>query len=167
MSTSIDPTPTPETSSSRCSSHGSALRLHLNAHLGRDALDGGWWPRSRDLATELADLVDNLPPDLGRTSHVLVSPGDWDERLRSVPVADGQVEVGSLPPADTHLIDLTTSGRARLRLLVVPSDFTDDQGQEALLAAATARNSHPATELLDTVTEYPDVDPRDHWPAEG
>ena len=39
----------------------SDLRLTMGAAAGKDRLDGGWWPHSRDLSTELADLVDSFP----------------------------------------------------------------------------------------------------------
>lgn len=77
------------------------------------------------------------------------------------------MEVGAFPHDDDHLIHLTTSDWLVLRVLVVPPDFTDDQGDEALLAAATPGNAHSAAALLDHVTEYPDVDPRDHWSDDG
>jgi hypothetical protein len=64
---------------------------------------------------------------------------------------------------DARLVLLTTSHRTQLRVLVIPPALTSDQGEEALLAAATHGNSHSAQDLLDTVTEHPDIDPRDHW----
>jgi len=143
------------------------LRLRMAGHLGRNQLDGGWWPRSRDLAVELADLVDHFPPRCGRIVRVLVSPPDWDPAARRIPVAGGHVKVGSFPRDDTHLIHLKTSDRTVLRVLVVPPGFTDDQGAEALLAAATRGNAHSATALLETVTEHPDIDPMDHWNDDG
>jgi hypothetical protein len=54
-----------------------------------------------------------------------------------------------------------------LHVLVVPPGFTQDQGDEALLAAATSGNAHSASDLLDEVTEYPDIDPMDHWSDDG
>ncbi|GAA1940093.1 DUF5994 family protein [Nocardioides hwasunensis] len=140
------------------------LRLRMSQHPGRDTLDGGWWPRSRDLPVEMADLVDHFPSELGRVTRALVSPPDWDLRARAVAVSGRYVKVGSFPRDDTHLVLLTTSHRKLLRVLVVPPSLSDDQGEEALLAAATHGNAHSAEELLDTVTEHPDVDPRDHWP---
>lgn len=139
------------------------VRLRLSQHAGKDLLDGGWWPRSRDLTVELVDLVDQFPPHLGRITRALVSPPDWGPRPRSVQVARGMVKVGSFPSDDTHVVRLTTSNRTLLCLLVVPPELTDYQGEEALLAAATAGNAHSATDLLDTVTEHPDIDPRDLW----
>lgn len=143
------------------------LRLHMTGQSGDGQHDGGWWPQSRDLAVELADLVDHFPSQFGRIVRALVSPPDWDPAPRRIPVGSGYVKVGSFPRDDTHLIHLSTSDRTVLRVLVVPPDFTDDQGAEALLAASTVSESHPARALLDEVTEFPDIDPTNHWSDDG
>ncbi|MDQ6525004.1 DUF5994 family protein [Nocardioides sp. LHD-245] len=134
---------------------------------GRNRVDGGWWPRSHDLAVELADLVDHFPVRFGRVGRVSASRPDWAGAPRCVPVADGYVKVGWLPQADNHIVRLKTAERAVLYLLVVPPDFTDDQGTEALLAASTNGNKHSAADILDLVTEHPDVDPADRWTDRG
>lgn len=149
------------------SSPGGRLRLRMAADPGSSHLHGGWWPHSADLAVELADLVDHFPPHLGRIVHALVSPPDWDPAARRIPVARGHVKVGSFPRDDTHLVHLTTSDRTVLRVLVVPPGFTRHQGEEALLASATAGNTHSAAELLDEVTDHPDPEPMEHWTDEG
>ena len=143
------------------------LRLRLAEHPGRDRLDGGWWPRSRDLAGELADLVDQFPAQSGRIVRALFSPPDWDPAPRRIPVRGRYVKVGSFPRDDSHLIQLRTSDRTVLHVLVVPPGFSDGQGAEAMLAAATSGNAHSATELLQEVTELPDVDPVDLWSDDG
>jgi hypothetical protein len=143
------------------------LRLRMAERPGHDHLDGAWWPQSRDLAIELADLVDHFPAVLGRIVRAVYSPPDWDLAPRRIPTAHGYVKVGSFPRDDTHLVLLKTSDRNVLRVLVVPPEMSDDQGSEALLAAATRGNSEPAESLLATVTEYPDVDPFDHWTDDG
>ncbi len=136
-------------------------------HPGHDHLDGGWWPQSRDLAVELADLVDHFPPELGRIVRAVYSPPDWDPAPRRIATASGDVEVGSFPRDDSHLVHLKTSEREVLRVLVIPVGLSADQGEEALLAAATRGNAEPAASLLATVTEFPDVDPWDHWNDDG
>ncbi|TIC79766.1 hypothetical protein E8D34_14490 [Nocardioides sp. GY 10113] len=145
----------------------SPLRLRMARTADGNHLDGGWWPQSRDLAVELADLVDHFPRTLGRVVRALVSPPDWDAVPRVVRVGGRSVKVGAFPRDDTHLIHLTTSDRTLLHVLVVPPGFTPDQGEEALLAAATSGNAHSGTELLREVTEHPDVDPMDHWSDDG
>lgn len=139
------------------------LRLRMVEHTGRDRLDGGWWPQSRDLAVELADLVEHLPPQYGRVVRAVYSPPDWDDSPRRVPVPRGYVKVGSFPRDDTHVIQLKTYDHQVLRVLVVPPEFTADQGDEAMLAAASPGNTHPAGELLDRVSEHPDVDRAQLW----
>jgi hypothetical protein len=62
---------------------------------------------------------------------------------------------------------LTTSDRVVLRVLVVPPAMTDDQGDEAMLAASSEAYAHSATSLLDEVGATPDVNPQDHWTDEG
>jgi hypothetical protein len=133
----------------------------------RNHVDGGWWPQSRDLAVELADLVDHFPPRFGRIVRALVSPPDWDPAPRRIPVAGGYVKVGSFPRDDSHLVHLTTSDRIVLYVLVVPPRFTHAQGDGALQASATAGNAHSAAEILHEVAEHPDVDPIDQWSDDG
>ncbi len=143
------------------------LRLRMGQAPGVDRLDGAWWPQSRDLAVELADLVDHFPADRGRVVRALFSPPDWELSPRRVPVAAGYVEVGSLPRDDTHVIDLRTSEHVLLHVLVVPPEFSPGQGAEALLAGGTPGNSQAAPDLLLAVAERSDVDPADHWVDDG
>ena len=143
------------------------LRLRMAEHPGRDHLDGGWWPQSRDLAAELADLVEHFPPDLGRIVSAVYSPPDWDPAPRRIATTSGYVKVGGFPRDDAHMVHLKTSDGDVMRVLVIPVGLSADQGEEALLAAATRGNAEPAASLLATVTEYPDVDPWDHWNDDG
>lgn len=143
------------------------LRLRMSAHPGRGTLDGGWWPQSRDLATELTELATYFPAGSGSLVHALFSPPDWDSVPRRVDVGSGEVTVGPLPHDDTHVVVLTTSDGTVLRMLVVPPALSVDQGEEALLAASSAAYAHSAASLLDEVDAHPDVDPRDHWTDEG
>ncbi len=160
-------TPTPSPPASTTTLVRGPLRLRLVNPAGPGHLDGGWWPWGRDLATEVSDLVDHFPTHLGSITRVLYSPPDWDGAVPVVGVAGRQVETGSLPHDDTHLVDVRTTDGTTLRLLVVPPDFNDADGEEALLAAATPGNSHPAGDLLRAVTDEPDVDPRDRWRDDG
>lgn len=112
------------------------LRLTLSDHPGDQAVDGGWWPQSRDLSVELADLVTHFPDAAGRIVRALYSPPDWDSSPRRVPVPGGSVKVGSFPRDDTHVIVLRTADRTVLRLLVVPSTSSETAGAAALRTAA-------------------------------
>jgi hypothetical protein len=136
-------------------------------HPGTGHLDGGWWPQTRDLAVELADLVDHFPAQSGRVVRALVSPPDWDTAPRIVPVSGRYVKVGAFPRDDTHLVLLKTSDRRTLHVVVVPPGFTPAQGDEALRASAEAGNGQTATDVLREVAGRPDLDPGGHWSDDG
>lgn len=159
MATSNNPVPPPATRQ--------PLRLRMVTEQGKQPLDGGWWPQSRDLTTELADLVDNFPAKLGRIVRVIFSPPDWDDAPKRVPTKRGYVKVGFDAADDTHVMVLMTSERTELCVLVVPSDMSRTKGEEALLASVTPGYATSPGALLAAVRERPDVDDGDHWNDEG
>lgn len=114
------------------------LRLHFSDSSAHDGVDGAWWPRSRDLQREAADLVDHFPAARGRIDRVLFSRPDWDgssadgRGVRSILAARGRVKVGSFPSDDTHLMVLSMSSGARLKVLVIPSDTPDVEAEQRL-----------------------------------
>jgi hypothetical protein len=122
------------------------LRLQLNPTPAPGAPDGAWWPRSRDLHTESADLVDHFPHSAGHINRLLYSRPDWDDAttdgrgVRRIVAARGPVKTGSFPRDDTHLMVLTMATGHRLKLLVIPSD-TEPADAERLLGAAGTTGS--------------------------
>ena len=115
MTTSTEPThPLSPVENSR-----SPLHLRLHAELGAGKLDGAWWPQSRDLPLELADLVDHFPSELGVVYRVVFSRSDWDTSPRRVRVARGPIKVGSYPTDDTSRVWLFMSTRRIIRLSVI------------------------------------------------
>lgn len=129
------------------------LRLELSPVRGRGPLDGAWWPRSRDLDVELADLVDHFPEEVGRVSRAIFSPPDWLTSPRRVRVARGEMKTGSFPRDDTHVVLLKLASGAELKVLVVPPDTSADTARSLMATAATPGNVRPATELLAATSE--------------
>lgn len=129
-------------------SHG--LRLHLSDPAPSGRVDGAWWPRSRDLHREAADLLDHFPEANGRISRLLFSRPDWDNAgqggrgVRTIRAARGPVKVGSFPSDDTHLMILSMTSGQRLKLLVIPSDAPDG---EQRLRAESGSTPDGATDL--------------------
>ncbi|WP_221767507.1 DUF5994 family protein [Nocardioides sp. LS1] len=64
-----------------------ALRLQLQDHSGSSPIDGAWWPHSRDLHVEVADLVDHFPLLSGRIDRLLFSRAGLGPRPRGKPRA--------------------------------------------------------------------------------
>jgi uncharacterized protein DUF5994 len=123
------------------------LRLRLGGDTALATPDGAWWPRSRDLQTEAADLVDHFPKSAGHINRLLFSRPDWDlpdtgrdGGIRNVMAARGRVKVGSFPSDDTHLMILTMASGQRLKLLVIPSDASPAEGERLLTGAGDPRD---------------------------
>ncbi len=138
--------PTPPTSPGSTTAT-QPLRLELRPDSAA-SVDGVWWPRSRDLSVEGADLVDHFPASGGRISRLLFSRPDWDDAttadgrgLRRIDARRGRVKSGSFPRDDTHLMVLTMSTGERLRLEVVPSDVSDADGEHRLRGDGRADGS--------------------------
>ena len=74
------------------------LRLRLSDPDRPHPLDGGWWPQSRDLGVELAELVNQFPPERARIVKATYSPPDWDDAPKRVTTARGYIETMALPP---------------------------------------------------------------------
>lgn len=129
------------------------LRILLDNGPESGPLDGAWWPQSRDLQVEAADLIDHFPLEVGRVDRLLYSPPDWDagtgaSGTHRVHTARGVVKVGSFPHDDTHLMVLRMSSRRSLRLLVVPSTTEPFAAMHLMQRAADRDNHQPAGALL-------------------
>lgn len=129
------------------------LRISLDNSAPSGPLDGAWWPQSRDLQTEGADLVDHLPVAVGRIERLLFSRPDWDTgtgtpSMRRIQAGRGGVKVGSFPSDDTHVMIAKMSSGQRLRLLVVPSDTASDRAATVMAQAADDGNTQSPRALL-------------------
>jgi hypothetical protein len=130
-----------------------ALRLRLDTSLHSGPVDGAWWPQSRDLQVEAADLVDHFPDLIGRIARLLFSRPDWDAvsgapSMRRIQAARGMVKVGSFPSDDTHVMIVKMSSGQRLRLLVIPSDTEPGRAARVMQRAADDRNTESPSTLL-------------------
>jgi hypothetical protein len=119
------------TTSPRTSVHAPAVRVPLRIRL-RDSFSGGhtegvWWPQSRDLHVEEADLVDHFPDQAGHVDRLLFSRPDWDSPVvngrgvRRIHARGGPVRVGSFPSDDTQLMILLMASGRRVSLKVIGS----------------------------------------------
>ncbi len=140
--------PVPTTSTRRA-----PLRLRLAEGRPSGPLDGAWWPQSRDLRVEAADLVDHFPQSVGRVGRLLFSRPDWDAAagapaLHRIRASRGSVKLGSFPSDDTRIMVVTMQSGQRLRLLVVPSDTDPASAAEVMEQAADPENTRSAAELL-------------------
>lgn len=84
-------------------------------------MDGAWWPRSRDLPSELSALADVLDPLWGRITRIAVNPRHWPMLPPRVFVNGHVVKVGWFTSElDPHGITLLSYTAGRWDLLVIP-----------------------------------------------
>ncbi len=123
-----------------------AARLALKTDgASRGLLDGAWWPRSRDLLSELPALTDVLDPLWGRITRIAVNPRHWPVIPRKVPVDGHIVKVGWFTPEiDPHKLLLLSYGTGRWDLLVIPPE-TGAESAARLMAAASGHDGQPLT----------------------
>jgi hypothetical protein len=113
-------------------------------------VDGGWWPRSRDLPAELATLLPAVAPRLGLVERVSYHLSDWDHTVRRIHLDGSLVRLGGYRAQPPDTIDLI-SGRQVLTLLVVPPHAPPEPARRALTAAADVDNADPTQKLLESV----------------
>jgi hypothetical protein len=123
-----------------------ATRLALKRDgASRGLLDGAWWPRSRDLLSELPALTDVLDPLWGRITRIAVNPEHWPVIPRQVPVDGHIVKVGWFTPEiDPHKLLLLSYGTGRWDLLIIPPE-TGAESAARLMAAASRYDGPPLT----------------------
>jgi hypothetical protein len=125
------------------------LRLQLDPTMaGTGAVDGGWWPRSRDPDAELPGLIAGLDASLGPITRLALNLVAWDSAPRRVAVDGRRVRVGWFRHMDAHTIGVTRAGQDRMTLLVVPPEATTAAAEIAMATAADAANSARPTDIL-------------------
>ena len=126
------------------------LRLQLDPTMaGTGAVDGGWWPRSRDPDAELPGLIASLDASLGPVTRIALNLDAWDTAPRRVAVDGRRVRVGWFRHMDAHTIGVTRAGQDRMTLLVVPPEATTAAAAEIAMAmAADAANGAGPADIL-------------------
>jgi len=130
-------TSTPATAASTRPSAPPGLRLQLDPTMaGTGAVDGGWWPRSRDPDAELPGLIAGLDSSLGPITRLALNLDAWDTAPRRVAVDGRRVRVGWFRHMDAHTIGVARAAQDRVLLLVIPPPATTAAAEMAMAMAA-------------------------------
>lgn len=117
----------------------------VSSSAGPTELDGAWWPRSRDLPSELSALADVLDPLWGRITRIAVDPRHWPTLPPRIVVNGHVVKVSWFTSElDPHGITLLSYTAGRWDLLVIPPE-TGASSAARLMAAASADTGPPTT----------------------
>ncbi|MEU3518151.1 DUF5994 family protein [Streptomyces sp. NPDC006654] len=125
------------------SSPSAAVRLRLvsqpaQGHVAQ-RIDGAWWPRSPDLATELPRLLAGLPHAWGQVTSVLVDEAVWSPFPNRLLVANQVVRLRRTTTQHSpSTVCLLAPGRGRWDLMVVPPAATGAEAGRLMGSMATA-----------------------------
>ncbi len=129
------------------------VRLRLKPGMLRTGfVDGGWWPRSRDLLAELPELADALRASVGRVERVAFARSMWD----AVPArrrgwADGRrigLDGFAAFAPDTIWVVTPTTRNTPIFLVVVPPETPPALAADVLRQAAEGENLDEPDDLL-------------------
>ncbi|AZM87906.1 DUF5994 family protein [Streptomyces sp. W1SF4] len=130
---------------------GTAL-LRLETTRSREGLlDGAWWPRTRDIETELPALITALTGHLGPIERIGLDATAWHNIPTRLVVDDQVVHLDSDPVGDDTVL-ITRGHNDHFALLVVPPDTTADAAREAMARAVRADNVTQAAQILIATT---------------
>ncbi|WP_210718110.1 DUF5994 family protein [Amycolatopsis acididurans] len=136
-------------------------------------VDGAWWPRSRDLSSELSALRAALTVRMTRIDRVTYNLTVWPPTPRRL-VLDGHVvRLEGFRSQHTDTVTVIGADRRRLTLLVVPPDTDPDLAHRILVTAAHGNtidtiktllapndlSRHATADLADAATQ--------RWEADG
>jgi hypothetical protein len=119
----------------------------LNRH---GAVDGGWWPYSRNALAELPGLIAALDSRPGvRVQRVSIHRDDWDEIPHRLTADGGHViRVDWFTTIPRHTVSVTTAGKEPIALLVVPPGTAEGTAQTAMNMAVTGPGAARAGDIL-------------------
>jgi hypothetical protein len=109
------------------------VSLRADAGDGSSAFDGAWFPRSRDLGSELPELIAELERRGVRVERFTYSLDVWTPAPRKLDVQGRVVRTGGFRSMDPGVVCLTwAGGNRRADLLIVPPETDVLTGARAL-----------------------------------
>jgi hypothetical protein len=109
------------------------VSLRADAGDGNSAFDGAWFPRSRDLAAEVPELIAELDRREVRVERFTYSLDAWLPMPRKIVVSGRTVRTGGFRSMNPLVVCLTwAAGTRRADLLVVPPETDVLTGARAL-----------------------------------
>ncbi len=116
----------------------------------RGAVDGGWWPHSRNAPAELPGLIAALDSRPGvQAQRLSVHRDDWDEIPHRLTTDQGhRIRVNWFTTIPRHTISVTTVGNGTIEVLVVPPGTAEGTAVTAMNMAVTGPGGAQAGDIL-------------------
>jgi hypothetical protein len=116
-------------------------------------VDGAWWPRSDDLATELPDLLAVLSVRLGPIDRFIFNLNEWPTASAKFSTGGRRVRLDGYRRQPANTVEVLGLNRNRIVLLVVPPNADADKAHATLMAAAVPSNKSTVDNLLVVTAE--------------
>src|SRR3954469_5429797 len=124
------------------------VSIRENAGDGASPFDGAWFPRTRDLAVEVPELIAELDRRGVRVERFTYALDAWSPVPRKVVVQGRTVRTGGFRSMDPGVVCLTwAGGLRRADLLVVPPETDVLTGARAL-RLCTRRGLPPSPQMV-------------------
>ncbi|MEV8018844.1 DUF5994 family protein [Streptomyces sp. NPDC086554] len=122
------------------------LRMQMTPR--RDGtFDGAWWPRSRNLETQLPDLIRALTERLGPLARIGLDASAWDVHTRHV-IVDGHMVRIDWSAVDDSTMLITRGRQDIFSFLLLPPQTDASAARAAMARAVQDGNSASAAEIL-------------------
>lgn len=125
------------------------LRLRLKpAHRSCGFVQGAWWPRSDQLATELPPLLAALSLRLGRIDRLVYDENSWAPTPLRIAFGSDDVILDHSRGESINTLSVIGEQFGRLVLLVVPPYTDASRAYTTVMRAASPNDVSTADELL-------------------
>ncbi|WP_410657974.1 DUF5994 family protein [Amycolatopsis sp. lyj-112] len=112
-------------------------------------VDGAWWPRSRDLVTEVPGLAAALADRIGPVWRVAFPLIGWVVTEPSVLFDERLVRLEGIATQSAYVVHVTGGNMRRVTLLVIPPHVEVAAAERALAAAARSDNEASPENILE------------------
>lgn len=144
--------PRDRTNTSEATAAEQSLRLRMKPTApntrGAGHVDGAWWPRTRDLTTELPALLEALAARLGDVRRMAYNLTEWEAPSPRLNTDGHMVRLGGFRYQGANTIGVSGSGAGRVTLLVIPPETSATDARTMSLAAAGEHNVDSVDTLL-------------------
>lgn len=113
-------------------------------------IDAAWWPRTRDLTTELPALLDILWTAAREVNRITYHLSAWAPAPRRMQIEGRTVRLGGFTVGDPHTVTLSDPwGHERVDILVIAPDTDPAVAQRIFEIASQTNDPYRAQEILD------------------
>ncbi|MFI6495101.1 DUF5994 family protein [Streptomyces sp. NPDC050564] len=109
--------------------------------------DGAWWPRTRDLESQLSGLLITLTAQLGPTARVGLDASGWDRTLGHLVVEGHTVRIDWSAVGDSTMI-VNRGDQDHFLFLMIPPETAPSPARAAMAMAVRDGNVVSAERIL-------------------